>query len=90
MHSRKRLYEDLTQLKKDKALAVKLPDSYKNMNNEVYGKQACIYVCCETEGAKADTIHYLKKLGHKINEKYQATHMIEVQVSYFKGWHWDI
>ena len=60
------------------------------ISNETYGKKSCIYIHCTSVGNKNSLIDTLEAEGFKINSGYAPnSQTIEVQVSYFKGWHWD-
>lgn len=63
----------------------------EQLSNEVYGRKACIYLefAKDSEDRKAVETK-LEDRGFRINRGYwPGGSVIEVQVSYFKGLHWD-
>lgn len=67
----------------------------KYVGNETYGRQSCIYLGLVgevTRERKNELVDELEAKGHKIGKGWtrnEANKGIEVQVSYFKGWHWN-
>lgn len=61
-----------------------------NISDETYGRMSCIYI---TEPDRETLLHLQAVLirdGFKCNEAYARSNpVIEVRVSYFKGYHWD-
>ena len=79
MKSKKRLAEDLRALGHNPI-----------MGNEVYGRRAFMYLACIDPRIKDLLIKALADRGHKIDPGWPRQNKgIAVQVSYFKGWHWD-
>lgn len=87
--SRKKLYDDLKDIdEKGVAKIIKLPTSYEKLYNEIFGKNAMIFVSWVTPEDRKKGEVELKQRGHKIH-RYDDPNMSKIQVSYFKGWHWD-
>ena len=61
------------------------------VSNETYGKRSCIYLNAKDFGFERRVLECkLIDKGFKVNQGYfPASQIIEVTVSYFKGWHWD-
>ena len=86
MKSKKKLFEFLSQrFSQDVNLA--------NVGNETYGKQSMIYLWNVHTRFKIDRQVLEAELadqGFKVKPHYcPGTQHIEIQVSYFKGQHWD-
>jgi hypothetical protein len=85
MKSRKVLFEALKTLP-----GAKLPEKYTGLDNEVYGRKAMIYVTFDTQENRRNAERTLRDQGFKVSDTYDPKrNTAEVQVSYFKGWHWD-
>jgi len=87
MKSRKQLSETLVKMGR-------LPEGhdYRKFSNEVYGRKACIYLWTVTKSRedRRELENALIAEGFKVNKSYwPGSSAIEVQVSYFKGLHWD-
>lgn len=85
--SRKKLAEALKEMGR-------LPETfdYKKFSNEIYGRKACIYLwsVAKDEADRRVVEAELMRRGFKVDPTYYpGSKAIEVQVSYFKGWHWD-
>lgn len=85
--SRQKLYDALKKLKRD-GLGVNLPSSYKEFRNETYGRKSMIYVDWKTSDDKKQGESELSSQGFRIR-RYDPPTTSEVQVTYFKGLHWD-
>jgi hypothetical protein len=92
LKSRKALWLFLKDMQ-DKPDAPKLkhlPKSEKNFQNETYGKASMIYLTWESPDARKAGERALTNAGFKVHDDYWPGSAIsEVQVSYFKGVHWD-
>jgi hypothetical protein len=87
--SRKALFADL-QLMVAKGIGVEVPDNYKKISNEVYGKDAQCYVQFESNLERRRGEKALEWMGHIVNRSYSpGSSIAEIGVTYFKGWHWD-
>ncbi len=87
--SKAQLFKDLEKIDPDRFKGADLGRPY--ISDETYGKDSMIYVTWETPEARKEGERVLQKLGYKINDRYSpGGRTSEVQVSYFKGWHWDV
>lgn len=71
-----------------KTLGLKAP----GVQNETYGKDSHIYLFkqCQTKGERYILEKALIKAGFKVHRSYwPESNAVDIQVSYFKGWHWD-
>ena len=83
MKSKKKLFEAL-----DRFFGTPEHHSLLTCGNETFGKRSFIYV--DGRGRRAELERFLTAEGFKVNPNYgRGTQTVEVQVSYFKGWHWD-
>jgi hypothetical protein len=89
--SRKALCEALKELG-----ALPQDYDYRKLSNEVYGRDAMIYVGCERPDNTPPMLLKSKKWLQAeleargfVCRKYDLPTILQVQVSYFKGWHWD-
>ena len=88
MKSKKKLFKDLEEINSVRFKGVEL-DS-KLISNETYGKNSFIYVRSESREDRTKIERELEKRGHKVERDYwRESSTTSVQVSYFKGWHWD-
>ena len=91
MHSKKKLFAHLAQLniagfEDIVAKGLKHP----RIGDETYGKKSCIYIRFANLLERRRVERELSRLGHKVDAGYCiGDARTEVQVSYFKGWHWD-
>jgi hypothetical protein len=57
---------------------------------EAYGRKVMAYLGLTFPEHRRPLEQFLIKHGLKVNTDYwPAGHVVEVQVSYFKAWHWD-
>jgi len=63
----------------------------KGIGNETYGKKSCIFInIVQTKVMKSLLVQLLDNNGFNVSRTYwPESNRIKVQVSYFKGWHWD-
>ena len=62
---------------------------HPNISDENYGKKSMIYVHCGDE-LRGNLLNSLTVNGFAVGKTYGKDFgCLEVQVSYFKGWHWD-
>ena len=88
MKSKKQLFKDLQKLDPFEFANVGL--KHKRIANETYGKDSMIYVSWDSFQQRREGELKLEQLGHKIHYDYaQGSSRSEIQVTYFKGWHWD-
>jgi hypothetical protein len=86
MKSKKKLFEVLKEI--DPVFFRGVDLNHKIIGNETYGRKSMIYVQCLNVHHKAELSRELSKRGFKVC-RYDVPIVVEVQVSYFKGWHWD-
>ena len=61
---------------------------HPKISDETYGKKSMIYI--NAGEVRRELEAYLKGKGFKVFPEYAPQGgRLEVQVSYFKGWHWD-
>jgi len=88
MKSKKILFQDLEEIDPKYFKGANL--DHPKIGNETYGRKSCIYISLEKLEDRRPIERKLEKKGHKVMEDYaKGWPRIEVQVSYFKGWHWD-
>lgn len=67
-----------------------LPSSPKKLADETYGKKSMMYISWVDNAERKRAEAELTKRGFKVNRSYHpGSGTTSVQVSYFKGWHWD-
>lgn len=90
MKSKKVLFQDIAQLglpEFDGILTAKL--EHRRVSNETYGRKSCIYITFEDHAQRRLMERKLEAQGHKVCADYwPGSRVAEVQVTYFKGWHW--
>lgn len=91
LKNRKKLYDDLKDIDaKGIAKLGHVPRSYKDLKNEVYGRQAMIYVSWKSREDREEGEYQLSARGYRVQKGYwKGSAVSEIQVSYFKGAHWD-
>jgi len=63
---------------------------HPNISDETYGKKSMIYIHVRSMDEREKLETELQDEGFPINKQYnKGQPTIEVQVSYFKGYHWD-
>jgi hypothetical protein len=60
----------------------------RSVCDETYGSASFLYISCPTPETRVTFMKALKAKGFKCKAR-QDDRSVEVQVSYFKGWHWD-
>jgi len=86
MKSKKALFEYL-----DAYYCHRTPEyslKHPNISDETYGRKSCIYIH-PGEEMHGNLKQSLNDSGFEVSRTYGGDHTIEVQVSYFKGYHWD-
>lgn len=87
--SKKRLFEDLAEFYPNTFEGVREQGlKHTRISDETYGRNSCIYVYCKSPAQARRVRTILDACGHKIGS-YGVPHVIEVSVTYFKGWHHD-
>lgn len=86
MKSKTQLFKDLKQIDHEYFNGVDLDHSA--ISNETYGKDSFIYVKWKNPDEKRIMEIKLSEMGHTITE-YSIDNVSSIQVSYFKGWHWN-
>lgn len=82
MTSKKRLLADMATMEGGGQLAYG--------SNETYGRRSFIYLTVLTPEMKTTLVDALISLGHRVDPGWTRQNKgVAVQVSYFKGWHWD-
>jgi hypothetical protein len=62
----------------------------KGKGDETYGKKSMIYISWPDPKARKEWERRLEDAGFKVHKDYwPGSSTSEIQVSYFKGWHWD-
>jgi hypothetical protein len=91
LKNHKVLYNDIKDIdSKGIAEAKNIPSNYKDLRNEVYGRDAMIYFDWKSPEDRKSGEQELKKRGHKVQfDYYPGSSTSEIQVKYFKGWHHD-
>jgi hypothetical protein len=90
MKSKRTLFQDLAALEiaglegiGDRKL------DHPRISNETYGRKSFVYVTF-AKGERVQMERRLAALGHKIHPDYwPGSSVSEIQVTYFKGWHWN-
>ena len=96
MLSKKKLFETLDDIHGTKSF-VDAGLDHPIIGNETYGKKSMIYIAhdsmVERNQIESDLIAFGFKVSPRYNRpttnEYNGPTSSEVQVSYFKGWHWD-
>lgn len=61
-----------------------------NLTDETYGRTSMIYIRAQSPAHRAFIINALTAQGFKVSPTYGVeSNNVAVQVSYFKGYHWD-
>lgn len=85
--SKKKLFQTLDDIYEVDAFT-EAQLSHHMIGNETFGRKSCIYVNTNSPEEKMVVQRELIINDFAVNEKYgRGTNRIEVQVSYFKGWH---
>ena len=60
------------------------------IDNETYGRKSMIYITWDSPAERKEMEGKLEDAGFKVSRNFwKGSPVSEVQVSYFKGWHWD-
>lgn len=60
------------------------------LGDETYGRKSMLYISCPDKATRRRLERHLEAKGAKVNRDYwPASSTVEVQVTYFKGWHHD-
>ena len=93
--SKKKLFMDIEQIAEKLGVA-KLKGvsrsglKQRGIQNETYGRQSMIYISWGDAGTRKQAESELRLMGWKPDPRYSpGSGTSEVQVSYFKGYHWD-
>lgn len=86
MKSKKSLFAALKEIDPVYFKGVDL--NHAKIDNETFGRKSMIYVRCLNAFHKWELSRELSKRGFKVC-RYDVPIVVEVQVSYFKGEHWD-
>jgi hypothetical protein len=64
--------------------------AHKSVSFEIYGKDAQAYINVKDMAARTCLELLLISEGQKVSRTYWPGHpVVNVKVTYFKGWHWD-
>ena len=91
MKSKKKLFEALQRINPERFPNVaKKQRQAGYISNETYGKKSMIYITESSHEARKKLESQLMDEGFNVQTSYwPGSSVLEVQVSYFKGWHWD-
>jgi hypothetical protein len=69
----------------------KLKLKHKQVSNETYGRNSCIYIYGKDAAERRVLERFLEKEGFKVNKNYwPGSATTEVSVSYFRGDQWNV
>jgi len=86
MHSKKKLFKDLAEAGFENP-SLEAPE----ISDETYGRKSFIYINCRDMDHRCEIEEFLLDRGYKVSRPYwPSAPRIEVQVSYFKGFHWNV
>lgn len=88
MKSRKQLFKDMIEIVTSGKAMGEVPAKPQDFHNETYGRDSMIYISWVTPADRQRGEQELRIRGHKIT-RYDAPDISQIQVNYFKGWHWD-
>ena len=91
MKSKKILFQDLAALGiPEFADAVEKKLNHRRIGNETFGRKSMLFVHFADHAQRRQAERALEAKGHRIHADYHpGSGTAEIQVSYFKGWHWD-
>lgn len=79
---------DINNARKGK-ITLPLNEGY-SIGDETFGRKSMLFIRCPDIETRYRLERFLHNAGVKIHEDYwPGSSIAEVQVSYFKGWHWD-
>ena len=85
MKSKKKLF---AEIKEEFGIGLSLKSSI--VSDETYGRKSMIYTDWGTPEKRQDAERRLILRGFKVHRSYwKGSPVSEIQVSYFKGYHWD-
>lgn len=92
MHSKKKLFATLAEMNiPGFENIITLGLKHPRVSDETYGQMSCIYIRFASQTERRNIERELKKLGFRVHADYwPESSTAEVQVSYFKGWHYDV
>ena len=62
----------------------------KGVCDETYGRKSHLYIRVDSMASRRAVEAILEREGGKVNRDYSpGSAVVDVQVSYFKGWHWN-
>jgi hypothetical protein len=62
----------------------------KDVGHEIFGSRAMIFIHAQDMEHRQAIERFLRREDYKYNRRYwPGAPVVEAQVSYFKGWHWD-
>lgn len=62
----------------------------KNISYEAYGRKVCAYISVNDMATRERLEKFLIGQGLRVDRQYSPVRpTVEVQISYFKAWHWD-
>jgi hypothetical protein len=90
MKSKKKLFEFLADWTDDRSFAT-LGLKHDRVGDETYGRKSVIYLRSADQRSRDELEAAMRLAGFKVSRTYwrDSLRMSAVQVSYFKGWHYD-
>jgi hypothetical protein len=81
----------MAMMSKKRLLAFLTEHGYGNrVSYEAYGRKVMAYVKVKDMAVRNELTRHLQSLAQKVNVRYSpGSPVVEVQVTYFKAWHWD-
>jgi len=63
---------------------------HSNVSDETYGRRSMVYISLKTPEERQTTERFLVREGFNVQSGYYpGSSTAEIQVSYFKGFHWN-
>jgi len=96
--SKELLFADLTEIAKNDPRFAHFMDvndkdkrlKHPKVSDETYGRNSCIYLYHGEKNTRRDLEKLLEARGHRVDRDYYlGSGTLEVEVSFFKGYHWD-
>ena len=96
--SKKLLFVDLAEIGQNDSRFAHFSDvdakgkrlKHPKVSDETYGKNSCIYLYHGEKNTRRALERLLEARGHRVDRDYYlGSGTLEVEVSFFKGYHWD-
>ena len=89
LKSKKKLFAKLDEVLRTNEFSEQGLD-HPRVSNETFGRKSMVYINCGTVAARNEIEAILYTDDFKVQLEYAPQgSRVAVQVSYFKGWHWD-